>query len=98
MLIFSKYFTHSVSYEKCYAMSTRYVWQEVTRNTVTVWRTGEAWSPLVLAQDNTSLVWPDTLGLDQEGFLWATTRAWPIDSQPRIVNIYTGDNKPFDHC
>ena len=79
-------------------MSTRYVWQEVTRNTVTVWRTGEAWSPLVLAQDNTSLVWPDTLGLDQEGFLWATTRAWPIDSQPRIVNIYTGDNKPFDYC
>ena len=98
MLISSKYFTHSVSYEKCYVVSTRYVWQEVTRNTVTVWRTGEAWSPLVLAQDNTSLVWPDTLGLDQEGFLWATTRAWPIDSQPRIVNIYTGDNKPFDHC
>ena len=70
----------------------------MTGNSVKVWRAGESWPPHLLERDNRSLIWADTLGLDREGYLWATTRGWPIDSQPRIVNIYTGDNKPFDHC
>ena len=73
------------------------LYQEVTGNSVTVWGGGR-WSVRRLVQDNTTLVWADTLAMDESGLLWATTRGWPLDSRPRIVNIYTGDNKPFDYC
>ena len=71
--------------------------QEVTGNAVNVWARGER-SARRLVQDNRTLVWADTMALDEEGYLWATTRGWPLDSQPRIVNIFTGDNQPFDYC
>ena len=69
----------------------------MTGNSVTVWGGGR-WSVRRLVQDNTTLVWADTLAMDESGLLWATTRGWPLDSRPRIVNIDTGDNKPFDYC
>ena len=72
----------------------------MTGNAVNVWPTDSAWSPRRLAQSNTSLVWADTMALDGEGGLWLTTRGWPLDSQPRIVSIFTGDvdNKAWDNC
>ena len=69
----------------------------MTGNALSVW-TGGRWPPQRLVQDNRTLVWADTLAMDEEGYLWATTRGWPIDSEPRIVNILTGDNQPFDYC
>ena len=37
------------------------------------------------------------MAVDEEGWLWATTRGWPIDSKPRIVKVFLGeDHKPWD--
>merc|ERR1712179_287670 len=71
--------------------------QEITGNAVTVWPTSGPWRQGRLVQSNTSLIWADTLAVDQEGWLWATTRGWPIDSEPRIVKVFLGkDHKPWD--
>ena len=46
----------------------------------------------LISQDNSSLIWPDTLSIDDDGdYLWATTRGWPIDSTKNsIVRLYIG--------
>ena len=66
--------------------------QELTNNAVSVWDTREAWSPVRLVQDNTSLVWVDSMAVVEDSMaegeeVWATTRGWPIDSQPRVVRV-----------
>jgi len=71
--------------------------QEITGNALTVWQTSGPWRQGGLAQSNTSLIWADTMAVDEEGWLWATTRGWPIDSRPRIVKVFLGeDHKPWD--
>ena len=73
--------------------------QEITGNSLNVWNTGDIWSSRRLVQDNTTLIWADTLALDDQGYLWTTSRGWPIDSQPRIVRIFLGENvRPWDYC
>ena len=56
---------------------------------ISVWDSGRAWAPERLVQDNRSLVWVDTMALG-EGGLWATSRGWPLDSQPRIFLVCQG--------
>jgi len=41
----------------------------------------------VLAAHNTTMVFPDTTGFDEQGYLWVTTRGWPIDEKSFIVRI-----------
>ncbi len=38
----------------------------------------------VLAQDNSTMIWPDTLSIEG-GYLWATTRGWPLDEDLNAV-------------
>jgi hypothetical protein len=36
----------------------------------------------LIAQHNSSLIWPDTFSIDDEGkYLWVTPRGWPITKQ-----------------
>ena len=71
--------------------------QEITGNALTVWPTSGPWRQDPVAQSNTSLIWADTMAVDEKGWLWATTRGWPIDSKPRIVKVFLGkDHKPWD--
>lgn len=71
--------------------------QEVTGNALTVWPTSRPWRQDRLAQSNNSLIWADTMAVDKQGWLWATTRGWPIDSKPRIVKVFVGEqSKPWD--
>ena len=73
--------------------------QEITGNALNSWNTSKSWSPRRLVQDNETLIWADTLAIDDEGYLWTTSRGWPIDSQPRIVKTFVGENvKPWDYC
>ena len=62
---------------------------EITKNLISVWSpsSGEGLGSQsrVLAQDNTTMIWPDTLAIDDLGFLWATTRGWPIDRNSNAV-------------
>ena len=46
----------------------------------------------LFVQDNSSLIWPDTFAIDEDGqYLWVTTRGWPIDSRKNsIVQYYIG--------
>ena len=46
----------------------------------------------LIAQDNSSLIWPDTFAIDDDGhYLWVTTRGWPIDSTTNsIVQYFIG--------
>ena len=46
----------------------------------------------LISQDNSSLIWPDTFSIDDDGdYLWTTTRGWPIDSRKNsIVRLYIG--------
>ncbi|CAB4061322.1 unnamed protein product [Lepeophtheirus salmonis] len=56
---------------------------EVTKNTIIRWDLRNR-IPEVLHQDNQTLIWGDTFAIDDDGFLWVTTRGWPIDSHNRI--------------
>merc|ERR1712115_76280 len=63
--------------------------EELTNNAVSVWDTQEPWTQTRLVQDNSSLFWPDSMGLGVgDTQLWITTRGWPLDSQPRLVRIH----------
>ena len=46
----------------------------------------------LIAQDNSSLIWPDTFAIDEDGhYLWVTSRGWPIDSRKNsIVQYFIG--------
>ena len=46
----------------------------------------------LIAQHNSSLIWPDTFSIDDDGqYLWVTTRGWPIDSRRNsIVRLFIG--------
>ncbi|XP_040565358.1 dopaminechrome tautomerase [Lepeophtheirus salmonis] len=59
---------------------------EVTKNTIIRWDLRNR-IPEVLHQDNQTLIWGDTFAIDDDGFLWVTTRGWPIDSHNRIVRF-----------
>ena len=72
--------------------------QEITGNALDMWNTRKSWNPRRLVQDNETLIWADTLAIDDQGYLWTTSRGWPIDIQPRIVKSFVGDVKPFDYC
>jgi len=63
--------------------------QELTENALRMWDTNRPWSEAqTLVQDNTTLIWPDSLAIGEGGReLWATTRGWPLDSQPRVVRL-----------
>ena len=52
-----------------------------------MWDTSEPWGQERLVQSNLSLVWVDTFGLGSEGEVWATSRGWPLDSEPRVVRL-----------
>ncbi len=55
---------------------------EVTQNVMSRWDPSAPdfrTSRVVLAQDNTTMNWPDTVGIDDLGYLWATTRGMPLD-------------------
>ena len=44
----------------------------------------------LIAQDNSSLIWPDTFAIDDDGdYLWATARGWPIDSRKIQLFAFT---------
>ena len=64
--------------------------QELTNNAISMWDSGRAWAPDRLVQDNKSLVWVDTMAMG-EGGLWATSRGWPLDSQPKVVRVVEGE-------
>eukprot|EP00092_Neocalanus_flemingeri_P022065 GFUD01023932.1.p1 GENE.GFUD01023932.1~~GFUD01023932.1.p1 ORF type:complete len:403 (+),score=95.27 GFUD01023932.1:96-1304(+) len=71
--------------------------QEITGNALTVWNTSGPWRQDRLAQSNVSLIWADTMAVDKQGWLWATSRGWPVDSKPRIVKVFLGEqSKPWD--
>nr|ACO12697.1 yellow precursor [Lepeophtheirus salmonis] len=59
---------------------------EVTKNTIIRWDLRNR-IPEVLHQDNQTLIWGDTFAIDDDGFLWVTTRGWPIDFHNRIVRF-----------
>jgi len=62
--------------------------QEVTENSLSMWDTALPWAPRRLVQDNKTLIWPDTLAIGKGGSeIWATSRGWPLDSQPRVVRL-----------
>ena len=45
----------------------------------------------ILAQDNTTLIWADTFSIDDAGYLYVTTRGWPLDKNRNfIVRFYIG--------
>ena len=70
--------------------------QELTNNALDVWDTKSNWNPIRVAQDNETMIWIDTFAIDERGWLWFTSRGWPIDSQPKIVRIFIGA-KPYLH-
>ena len=73
------------------------MFQEITGNALTVWPTSGPWQQARLAKSNTSLIWADTMAVDRQGWLWATSRGWRIDSEPKIVKVFLGEkSKPWD--
>ncbi len=50
---------------------------EVVTNTISKWDPDSQdflGSRTVMAQDNVTMIWPDTVAIDEQGYLWASTR------------------------
>ena len=36
------------------------------------------------------MAWPDSFGIDNDGWLYVTTRGWPLDTLNQLVRINIG--------
>ena len=43
-----------------------------------------------IQQSPVDLVWPDTVGIDDDGYLYVTTRGWPFDTLSQLIRIDIG--------